>query len=180
MNWYYGRSYNLQTTDIRINICLWIHMIAVRPTYQRTFEFILKYELILWPFIQPTNKGRMNSYMYTNSYDGRLYNLSTDIWIHINVWIDIMAVRTTYTQRTYEFIYIHEFLWWLFVQPIKWAFEFILMYELILWPFIQPTNKVHMNSYMYMNSYVSRSYNLSTDVWIHINVWIDIMFVHTT
>ena len=52
---------------------------VVRKTYQWTYEFILMYEFILWPFIQPTNKGRMNSYMYMNSYDGHSYNLSTDI-----------------------------------------------------------------------------------------------------
>ncbi len=149
MNWYYGRSYNLQTTDIRIHICIWIHMIAVRPTYKRTFEFILKYELILWPFIQPTNKGRMNSYMCMNSYDGRSYNLSTDIWILINVWIDIMAVNTTYTQRTYEFMYIYEFIWWSFVQPING----------------------HLNSYLCMNWYYGHSYKLQTKyIWILIYV----------
>ncbi len=162
MNWYYGRSYNLLTTDIWIQIFIWIHMIAIHPTYQWTFEFILKYELILWLFIQPTNKlhmnsymcswihmvsvrttnqrtfefilmydlklwlfiqptnkGHMNSYMYMNSYDGHAYNHSTDIWIHINVWIDIMTVYTTYTQRTCEFIQVYEFILWSFVQPIN-------------------------------------------------------------
>ncbi len=33
--------------------------------------------------------------LISNSYDGRSYNLSTDIWIHINVWIYIMTVHTT-------------------------------------------------------------------------------------
>ncbi len=54
-------------------------MMVVRITYHWTFEFIFMYELILWPFIQPTNKAHTNSYMYINSYDGRSYNLSTDV-----------------------------------------------------------------------------------------------------
>jgi hypothetical protein len=53
--------YIFVSTDIRTTICVWIHTIAVFKTLQRTFEFILMYELIWWPFIQPTNKGRMNS-----------------------------------------------------------------------------------------------------------------------
>ncbi len=111
MNWYYGCSYNLQKKYIWIHIYIWILMVSVHTTNPQTFEFILMYELILWSFIQLTNKGRMNSYMYMNSYDGRSYNQSVDIWIHNNVWIDIMAVYTTYTQRTYEFIQVYEYMY---------------------------------------------------------------------
>ncbi len=154
MNWYYGRSYNLQTTDIRIDICIWIHMIAIRPTYQRTFEFILKYELILRPFIQPTNKERMNSYMYMNSYDGRSYNLSTDIWICTNIWIDIMGpfIQHTHKGHMNSYIYMNSYdgcsynlsmdIWvWIDIMAVhttykQSTYEFIYVYEFIWWPFV--------------------------------------------
>ena len=159
MNWYYGCSYNLQKNYVWIHICIWIHIVSVHTANQLTFEFILIYELILWSFIQLTTKGGRNSYMYMNSYDGRAYNQSMDIWIHINVWIDIMAVYTTYTQRTYEFIQVYEFILWSFVQPING----------------------HLNSYLCMNWYYGHSYKLQTKyIWILICIWIHMMAVRTT
>ena len=137
------------STDIWITICVWIHMIAVRTTLQRTFEFLLMYELILWTLIQPTNNGHVNSYLDMNSYNSRLSNLSTDIWIHIKIWIVFMAIHTTYIK--YIYIWIHICVWIRMVSvrtTNQLTFEFILMYELILWSFIQLTTKGGMNSYM--------------------------------
>ena len=39
--------WNFVSTDIWIHSYIWIHMMAVRTTFQWTFEFILTYELIL-------------------------------------------------------------------------------------------------------------------------------------
>ncbi len=65
--------------------------------YQRTYEFVFIYEFLWWPFVQPIN-GHKNSYQCMNLYYGRLYNLlsanlSTDIWIHMSIWI-LMSVVT--------------------------------------------------------------------------------------
>ena len=61
----------------------------------------------IYSCVQVRIHGHMNSYRYMNSYYNCSYNLSTDIWIHINVWIYIMSVHTTLlqnSQRTYVFL----------------------------------------------------------------------------
>ena len=75
---------------------IWIHMPLFGIMCLRTYEFIFIYEFIWWPFVQPIN-GHMNSYQCMNLYYGRSYNLSanlsTDIGIHMSIWI-LMSVVT--------------------------------------------------------------------------------------
>ncbi len=61
---------------------------------------------------------------------------------------------------TYEFILP---LFWILYQR---TYEFIFIYEFIWWPFVQPINGLY-----YGRSY-NLSANLSMDIWIHMSVWI--------
>ena len=92
----------------------------------------------------------------------------------------MMAVHTTYKQRTNEFIVVHEFIW----LPLRSARrDYIYSWSARrghIYSCVQVRIHGHMNSYRYMNSYYNCSYNLLTNIWIHINVWIYIMSVHTT
>ncbi len=69
----------------------------------------------------------------------------------------------------------YEFILPLFGILYQRTYESIFMYEFIWWPFVQPINR-HKNSYQCMNLYYGRSYNLSAnlsmDIWICTSIWI--------
>ena len=140
MNGYYLRSYNLQTMDIWIHSCIWIHMIAVAVCPSRLHLLAVcpsRLHLLMRTSthscvrvrITTNASSRFHIHMRTGTHSCVRVRIvliiyifvSTDIRTTICVWIHTIAVFKT-LQRTFEFILMYEFI----------LCQFILHY-LLMW-----------------------------------------------